>query len=218
MICRNVCLFVNSSWSENSSARKKLALLKSCWINHSSKSGRISLLGKGTGLGPRLPSGELRELLYIIKRGNRLPGKLGRTAELCTKAKYPRKAAPGLRCGRGTEDKRREKANRDFPREKLCALWRALPGSPWIFSKPSWISCRNQGRSWIFTSTLTKGWVLHTLIRGRMGFFLKEEKKNGETVRYRDSSESPASAPFGSTKILRGQRMISFLGRWEHDF
>lgn len=126
MICRNVCLFVNSSWSENSFARKKLALLKSCWINHSSKSGRISLPGKGTGLGPRLPSGELRELLYIIKRGNRLPGKLGRTAELCTKAKYPRKAASGLRCGRGTEDKRREKKLTEIFPEKSSVLCEEL--------------------------------------------------------------------------------------------
>lgn len=43
-----------------------------------------------------------------------------KAAELCMGRSTPEKQCPGLRCGRGTEDKRRE--TQIFPREMLCAL------------------------------------------------------------------------------------------------
>ena len=68
MICKKVCLFVNSSWSENACKEKASFVEKG--INPFIQMQKHQPPRQGYWVGHRLPSGGQRQLLYIIKRGN----------------------------------------------------------------------------------------------------------------------------------------------------
>lgn len=69
--------FCNSSWPENSSIRRKLALLQSCWISPLIQIQKNQTPEKGIGLSTRFPSGEQRDTLHNKERKQWMPRKLG---------------------------------------------------------------------------------------------------------------------------------------------